>query len=275
MIPSFFIGLREGLEAALIVFIALGVLEKIGHSSLRKVIWSGVIAALLVSLSVAIALQFVGATLEGKSEEVFEGVTMLLASGVLTWMIFWMLRNSRRLQAGLESDVRKAVQGGQKWALFSIAFLAVVREGIETSLFLTAAAMTASTRQVFAGGLIGIAVAFLLGWALFKTTIRLNIRNFFLVTSVLLILFAAGLFAHGIHEFIEVGWIPPVVDQVWDLNPYLSEDSLVGSMLKSVFGYNGNPSLVEALSYVGYFVVILLAVRLVTKGRSRLEKSQR
>jgi len=275
MLPSFLIGIREGLEAALIVGLALGVLSKTGHLRFRKMIWAGVALAILVSLVVAGILQWIGMSLEGPAEEIFEGVTMLLAAGVLTWMIFWMLRNSSQFQLGLQSDVRDAVQKGQAWALFGIAFFAVLREGIETALFLSAAALSTSSSQVLIGGLLGIAVAVLIGWALFAATIRLNLRRFFQVTSLLLILFAAGLFAHGIHEFVEVGWIPPILDPVWDINHILSEDSISGAMLKALFGYNGNPSLTEALAYVSYFVVIIFGLQQYNKRRPQILESAR
>jgi high-affinity iron transporter len=153
--------------------------------------------------------------------------------------------------------------------LFGIAFVAVVREGIETGLFLTAAAMVSDQREVFLGALWGIAAAVLLGWMLYSATIRLNLRLFFQITSILLILFAAGLFAHGVHEFVEVGWLPAFIQPLWDLNPILDEGSVVGTILKALFGYNGDPSLTESLAYVGYLAVIGIGIWLVARNQSR------
>jgi high-affinity iron transporter len=260
MIPSFLISLREGLEAALIVGLTIGVLAKMKRSELKIVVWYGAVAAGLISLLVALILQFVGANLEGRTEELFEGFMMFLAAGVLTWMIFWMQRMS---------DVRIAISKGYRWGLFGIAFFAVLREGIETALFLTAAAMTTSTNQTFIGGLAGILVAAVLGWALFASTIRLNIQRFFQITSVLLILFAAGLFAHAIHEFNEAGLIPTLINPLWDINHILDENSVLGGILKALFGYNGNPSLTEVLAYLGYFVAVYLGYRTLTKLEKR------
>jgi high-affinity iron transporter len=175
-------------------------------------------------------------------------------------MIFWMDRQGRVIQAELERDVRKAAAGGGRWALFSLAFVAVLREGVELALFLTAAAVTASTRATLVGGIIGLGSAAAAGWLLFATTHRLNPRSFFRVTSVLLIFFAAGLVAHGIHEFNEVGWVPPVIEHVWDVNPVLDESSGIGQILKTLFGYNGDPSLSEVAAYVGYWIVVSLAL---------------
>lgn len=261
MIASFLLALREGLEAALIVGLTIGVLTKMNRRKQTPVVWMGVGMATAVSLGVALILRQIGAELEGAAEQIFEGVTMFLASAVLTWMIFWMARQGRRVQDELQADVKTALVRGGRWGLFAIAFFAVVREGIETALFLTAAAMTSTAQQVLIGGLAGLAAAALLGWLLFATAVRLNVRRFFQVTSILLILFAAGLAAHGIHEFNEAGLIPAIIEHVWDINHILDEDSAVGVTLKALFGYNGNPSLTEILGYLGYYVAIFLGLR--------------
>lgn len=262
MLPSFLLALREGIEAALIVGIVLGVLKKMNRLDRAVRVWLGVGAAAVVSALGALALSLAGAEFEGAAEQVFEGLTMLAAAGVLTWMIFWMQKQGRQIQAGLEADVRTALTRGQDWALFSLAFFAVVREGLELVLFLTATNFTTPAEGVSApilgwlGGVLGLVAAVIVGWLLFDTTAKLNLRRFFQLTSVLLIIFAAGLFAHAIHEFNELGWIPPVVEHVYDINPIIPETTLLGQFMKALFGYNGNPSLSETVSYLGYFVVI-------------------
>jgi high-affinity iron transporter len=177
----------------------------------------------------------------------------------LTWMIFWMQRQGRQVQAELESDVRRAISSGSYWALFSLAFIAVVREGIETALFLTASAFSATAGQTLIGGALGLAIAIALGWLIFVAGRRLDIRVFFRATGFLLLLFAAGLTAHGVHELQEAAILPTLIEHVWDINFILDENSVVGSLLAALFGYNGNPSLLEVISYVTYFVVIGLA----------------
>jgi high-affinity iron transporter len=259
MLAALLITFREGLEAALIVGIVLGYLKRTGHMDRQRSVWWGVVTAMVASLAAALVLQAVGARFEGRAEEVFEGVTMLLAAGVLTWMVFWMQAQGRRIKGQLEEEVRQAVATEQSWALFSLAFLAVVREGIETVLFLNAAVFTSSPMQTLTGGLVGLAAAVVVGWLLFAASARLDVRRFFRVTGVLLIVFAAGLVAHGVHELQEAGLLPILVEHVWDINPILSENGTLGSIFKSLFGYNGNPSLIEVLSYVGYYVVIGLA----------------
>jgi high-affinity iron transporter len=143
--------------------------------------------------------------------------------------------------------------------LFSLAFVAVVREGIETVLFLTAAAFSATPTQTLIGGALGLALAVILGWLIFAAGKRLDVRLFFQVTSVLLILFAAGLTAHGTYELQEARLLPAVVEQVWDINPVLDEGSVTGAFLKALFGYNGNPSLLEVIVYSTYLAIVGIA----------------
>jgi high-affinity iron transporter len=259
-LAAFLLAFREGLEAALILGLVLSVLRRAGRIDRAPMVWLGAGLATLASLVVGAAFHSLGIAFEGQAEEVFEGVAMLLAVGVLTWMIFWMRRQGRAIQTELEGSVRHAALDGGRWALFSLAFVAVLREGVELALFLTAAALTATTRASLIGGLFGLAAAALVGWLLFATTTRLDVRAFFRVSSILLILFAAGLVAHGIHEFNEAGWIPVIVEHVWDLNPVLDETSGPGQILKALFGYNGNPSLTEVVAYLGYWAVLLSAL---------------
>lgn len=256
MLASALITLREGLEAALIVGIVLGMLRKLGHTDRSRPVWAGVLAAVVVSVAAGLALNAMGVAFEGRTEEIFEGVAMLLAAGVLTWMIFWMQRQGRQIQAELELDVRRAITTSSTWALFSLAFVAVVREGIETVLFLTAASFSATPAQTLVGGALGLTVAVALGWLMFAAGKRLDVRAFFRVTSVLLILFAAGLVAYGVHELQGAALLPTFVEHVWDMNHILDERGAVGSFLKVLFGYNGNPSLLEVTAYGVYFAVV-------------------
>jgi len=261
MIAAVLLAFREGLEAALILGIVLGILRRFGRQDQEKTAWLGAGLAAVASLGAGIGLYTLGTSFEGKAEQIFEGLTMLLAAGVLTWMIFWMSRQGRAVQTQVEQNVRRAAKNEGNWAVFSLAFLAVVREGIELALFLTAATFTATAAATLAGGLLGLALAALAGWLIFATTTHLDVRAFFRVTSILLILFAAGLVGHSVHEFNEAGIIPAVVEHVWNINFVLDENSAVGQILQALLGYNGNPSLTEAVAYVGYWVAVLLALR--------------
>jgi high-affinity iron transporter len=262
LIPSFLLSLREGLEAALIIGIVLGALHKMNRRELTPAVWWGTGSAAVISFVVALGLIRFGAELEGPAEMIFEGITMLLAAVVLTWMIFWMQRQSRSIKGELEISVRQQALRLGAQGLFWLAFFAVLREGVELALFLTATAFATGAMADLAGALLGLAGAAVLGWLLFTSAVRLNLRLFFLATSVLLIVFAGGLVAHAVHEFNEAGWIPTIIEHVWDINPVLNEDSSLGMALQALFGYNGNPSLTEVLAYVGYFAAILVGLRL-------------
>ncbi len=261
MLPSFLLTLREGLEAALIIGVLLGTLRKIHRQDLAGLVWVGTAGAVFVSLLVAFFINLIGATFEGQVEQIFEGIMMLLAAGVLTWMIFWMSRQARDRQTQLETDVRRAAIGTSRRALVLVAFLAVVREGIELALFLSAVSFASDPSQTLIGAGLGIGVVVLLSWALSASLLKLNIRNFFRVTSVILIVFAAGLVAHGVHELNEASWVPAIIEHVWDINHVLDETSLSGQVLKTLLGYNGNPSLTETLAYIAYFLAIFVGLR--------------
>jgi len=270
MFSSYLLSLREGIEVALLIGITLGTLRKLERPKLVPVVWSGIISAVAISVLTAIILNRIGLSLDGDAEKVFEGITMLVAAGVLTWMIFWMRRQARTLKVGLETDIRQAVLHTGKKALFIVAFVAVLREGIELTLFLTSATLTSTVQQILLGSVLGLSTAFILGWVLFTTSIKLDLRRFFDLTGILLVLFAAGLVAHGIHEFNEVGWVPPIIEPVWDINFILAENSTLGSMLKALFGYNSNPSLSEILAYLTYFAAIVFGLRWSFYNRSSL-----
>ncbi len=258
MITSILLALREGLEAALIIGIVLGALRRTGRTDLNRSLWLGVFSAVTVSAITALILRAVDKELEGAIEQIFEGVTLLLAAGVLTWMIFWMGRESRSLKSKLESNVNMAVLVKGGGALYFLAFIAVLREGIELALYMTAASMSLSGVQTLLGTAVGLSAACLLGYLIYSTTIRLNLQRFFQVTGVILILFAAGLIAHSVAEFNEAGIIPAIISPIWNLNPILSDSSILGMVFSTLFGYHGNPSLTEALGYAGYVLVTLV-----------------
>ena len=265
MLPTYLLSLREGLEAALIIGIVFGAVNKIRRNDLAPAVWLGTLSAVAVSILTAILLTSFGMSLEDPAEAIFEGITMLIAAGILTWMIFWMGKQARFLKSELEEGVNKAAASTGKRAVFWLAFVAVVREGVELAIFITAAFFAGSPGQansniiqILAGTILGLGTAALLGYTIFATTVRLDLRRFFQVTGFLLILFAAGLVAHGIHEFNEVGWIPAIVEHVWDVNMILNEDSLVGQLLKTLFGYNGDPSLTEMIAYFTYIATVFV-----------------
>jgi high-affinity iron transporter len=234
--------------------------HQIGHSERQRDVWLGVILAIAMSVMLAIGIQRIGLTLEGRAEAIFEGATMFLAVIVLTWMIYWMRYQARMIRSSLESDVQSAVETGNRRGLIAVAFIAVFREGVETALFLSAAAFAVEGGEILTGAILGLALAIAIGLALYASTIRLKMQWFFGVTSVLLLIFAAGLFAHGIHEFQEAGLLPSINPHIWDTNDILDENSGVGALLKSLVGYNGNPSLEEVVAYVAYWIFALKSI---------------
>jgi len=282
MLPSYLLSLREGLEGALIIGILFGALQKIRRNDLIPGLWLGVLAAAGISAVTAILLTMFGLSLEDNAEMIYEGVTMLLAAGVLTWMIFWMSGHARNMKSELEDGVNKAAVTTGRRAIFTLALVAVVREGIELALFITAAFFAGipanimtNTILTLAGVVLGLGTAVLLGWSLLAATARLNLRRFFQVTGYLLILFAAGLVAHGIYEFNEVGWIPVIIEHVWDLNAVINENSIFGELLKTLFGYNGNPSLTEMIGYFAYLATaVFVFTRTTIKPRVKVAQPQ-
>jgi high-affinity iron transporter len=276
LLAALLITFREGLEAALIVGILLGTLRKIDRRGRAGHVWLGVGLAVLISVLLAWGFQRVGIELEGRGEEIFEAATMLLAVLILTWMIYWMRYQSHLLRSALERDVQRAVEADDHRGLAAVAFVAVFREGVETALFLSAATFASRGDAMLIGALVGIALAVVIGAGVYASTIHLSVRWFFNLTSVLLLLFAAGLLARGVHEFQEAGLLPSVVAEVWDINNILSEDSYVGALLKSLVGYNGNPSLEEVIAYLGYWLFALVGIRwLVEKSIAARQRAER
>lgn len=257
MLPSFILSLREGIEAALVIGIVLGALRQTHRRDLTLSVWLGAGSAVVLSLASAILLTRLGVEMKDPGEAIFEGLTMLLASGILTWMIFWMSHQARDLKSRLENKVKHATLEGLR-GLFLLAFIAVLREGLELALFLAASAYASNAHLTFLGSFFGLVSAALLGWLLFASSIRLDLRRFFQVTGFLLILFAAGLIAHSVNEFIQLGWMPAIVSHIWNLNPILSDQSTLGQILAALFGYNSSPSFTEVLAYALYFVAVAL-----------------
>ena len=209
MIASFLLSLREGVEAALIIGIVLAVLSKMGRNELRIPVWQGAIAAIALSILAGLGFNWLGGEFEGRGEQLFEGTAMMIATIFLTWMIVWLKQQSGSMEKRLAAQVDKASQlSKSRRALFGLAFLAVGREGFELAVFLTAIRITASGFQTILGAMLGLIAAFVIGWVTFTSSKSLSLRSFFSLTNILLVLFAAGLLAHGVHEFNEAGIIP-------------------------------------------------------------------
>ncbi len=255
MLYAFIVTLREGLEAALIIGILLAYLSKSGRSEGKRAVWLGTAGALGASLLGGLALYGWAGGLSGRALEAFEGVTMLIAAVILTGMIITMQRHARNLKGNLQARVDRALEGSSRWGLAFLAFTVIAREGIETVLFLAGGAAQAESGLLYAlAGAGGAVVSALIGWGLYRGSLRMNLRTFFTVSGMLLILFAAGLLSNGFKELHEARWVPKLVDHVWDTYDYLSDTTTGGRLLAALLGYDASPSLVQVLSYFGYLV---------------------
>ena len=257
---AFVIALREGIEAALIVSIVLAYLKQLGRSDRSHLVWWGTGIAVALSAILGTIIFSVGAEFEGTAEEVFEGLVTLTAVGVLTWMIFWMRRQGARIKSELQQKVDTALSAGGL-ALAAIAFFAVLREGVETALFLFAAAEGTAVEgggvaAQLLGALLGLGLAVVLGVLLYRGGIRMNLRTFFKVTGVILIVVAAGLFAYSVHELQEAGWLPFLESPAFDLSATLPDDEGVGAVLRGLVGYNSDPGVLEVVAWAAYLVVV-------------------
>ncbi len=256
-LSAFLIALREGVEMSLIVGIVLAYLGQTGNLRSARWVWAGVVAAVAVSLGFLGILNALEAEFEGTTEALFEGSAMLLASVFLTWMIFWMLRNSRHVGTELRRGIDEALAAGAaSWGLFLLVFFAVVREGVELALLLFAA----PGEGKLAGTVAGLAGAVAIGVVIYAFGRRIDLRTFFRVTGVLLVLFAAGLVTHGVHEFVEAGFVAGG-PELFDLSAYLPDDAGIGGLLRTLFGYSADPTLLEGVAYVGYYLVALVLWR--------------
>jgi high-affinity iron transporter len=272
---AFLVMLREGVEAALIVGILLAYVHRIGRTHEARWVWTGTISAALLSLLAGIVIFSTVGSLDERAEEIAEGVIAWVAAGLLTWMIFWMGSQARHIRKRLESEVDTALRSGGAGALAAIAFFAVLREGLESALFLISTTIgTDADGLQFIGGILGLAVAVSLGYLIYRGGTRIDIRAFFRVTGVLIILFAAGLVAKGIHEFQEVGLLPALVDPLWDLGVFDPDSSLIGQFGKSLFGWRPDPSLLMVIGYLAYLVPIGGAFLSMTKAKSPVASSQ-
>ena len=257
---GFLIMLREGLEAALIVAIVLAYLKRLGRDSDFKTVWLGTAAAVAISLTAGAIVFAALGELEGTAEYITEGIVAFVAVGVLTWMIFWMGRQARFIKGELHAKVDAAVAAGSTFALAGIAFIAVLREGLESALFLMGTSVgSESNASQLLGGLLGVAAAVGIGYLVYRGSRRVNLRVFFRVTGVLIILFAAGLVAKGVHEFQEAGTIGSLNEHVWDvssveaLNP---DESQSGEFLSGLFGWSPAPSIEMVVAYFLFLIPI-------------------
>lgn len=259
---------RETLEASLIVGIVLAYLSQTNRQFYNKVVFLAVgLAGILSAILAFVFNSFLGG-FSGRNEELFEGVIMITAAIMVSTVVIWMMKQSHG-SAQIKKQVDFHLNKSQEIGLFGLVFLSVLREGIEVVLFLGAKSLTGVENLGMA--LLGMLLAIIIGLLIFKVGVKISLKPFFMFSSVFLILFGAGLFAHGVHELEEAGLVNPVVEHVWNLENTLSETRGVGLLLKDIFGYNANPSFTEVSAYIFYLNAIYLYYLLVSKKEHHYE----
>jgi len=257
MLANFLIGLREGLEASLIVGILVAYLVKTDRRHEIRYVWLGVAVALAVSVAFGIGLNLTQQALTFEAKEAFGGTMSLIAVGFVTWMIFWMRATARSIKGELEGRIDSALAMGPL-TLAVVAFVAVGREGVETSMFtwVTGEAV-ADNASPYIGTVLGLTIAVILGISIYLGAIRINLGKFFTWTGAFLVVVAAGVLAYAIHDLQEAGILPGLTNTVFDVSSTLSLDTWLGTVLKGTFNYNPAPTWLEFIAWLAYLIPVM------------------
>lgn len=258
MTASYLIGLREGLEATLVVSILVAFLVRSEQRRYLRHVWGGVAVAAVLSVGFGALLTYTSATLSFTQRELFEAIASVAAVAFVTWMIFWMRRMARRIGGDLRAQLSEAIRMGPI-AVVVMAFVAVVREGLETALLFFSAVQGATTA---AGPLLailgGIATAIVIGWLMYASAVRVNLGRFFLWTGILLVLVAAGILTYGVRDFQEAGVLPGLSDVAFDISGALPPDAWYATLLAGMFNITPAPTVLETVAWVAYAVPVLV-----------------
>lgn len=270
MFANFLIGLREGLEASLIVGILIAYVVKVDRRDVVVRIWAGVAVALVVSVGLGFALEALTKAAGADAEPYIAGFASIAAAAMVTWMIFWMAKTARSLKGALETEVASSLTGGA-WSLVIIAFLAVVREGAETSLFVWAAAQNADTSiRPLIGAIAGILVSALLGYLIYRGSLKINLSKFFLWSGIFLIIIAASMLVGGLGDLQEeAGILPFLTGTAYDFSHVIPEDSVLFIVLRGLFGFHNTMTWLQLIAWI-LFVAITLAAFLRTSLRRKI-----
>ncbi|MBT2403594.1 MULTISPECIES: iron uptake transporter permease EfeU [unclassified Streptomyces] len=257
MFSNYLIGLREGLEASLVVCILVAYLVKTGHKDKLAPLWAGVGLAAALSLGFGAALEFGTQELTFKAQEAIGGSLSVIAVGLVTWMVFWMKRTARHLKTELHGKLDAALAMGTG-ALVTTAFLAVGREGLETSLFVWRSVKAAGDGAgPLTGVLLGIASSILLGWLFYRGAVRINLAKFFTWTGGMLVVVAAGVLAYGIHDLQEADFLPGLATKAFDISTTIPPDSWYGTLLKGTFNFQPDPTVLQLAVWALYLIPVL------------------
>jgi high-affinity iron transporter len=255
---NYLIGLREGLEASLVVCILIAYLVKTDRKDALKPIWMGIGVAIALALGFGCALEFGSQELTFEAQEALGGSLSIVAVGLVTWMVFWMRRTARHLKSELHGRLDAALAMGTG-ALVATAFLAVGREGLETALFVWASVHAASdgTPRPLIGVALGLATAVLLGWLFYRGALKINLAKFFTWTGGMLVVVAAGVLAYGVHDLQEADWIPGLRNLAFDISGTIPPDSWYGTLLKGVLNFQPDPTVLQVTVWALYLVPTL------------------
>ena len=256
VLANFLIGLREGLEAGLVVGILIAYLRKIGRTDVLPRLWVGIGAAIVVSLGTGAILTWGPYGLSFQGQEILGGSLSILAVGLVTWMVLWMARNARDLKGDLQGKLDSAVAGAGL-GIVLLGFVTVGREGIETALFVWASANSSGNEPLgLAGALLGIVVAVVVSYLIFRGFVRINLSRFFTWTGYFLVVVAAGVLSYGIGDLQEAGVLPGVGAHLYSLAAVIPPTSWYGTLLSGVFNFTAEPSILQFVAWIAYFVVV-------------------
>ena len=261
MLPTFVIGLREGLEAALIIGIIAAFLLRRGERRALRWMWAGVGLAVFLCLGIALAFRAINRSLPHDGQETLAAIMALLAVAGVTYMIVWMRRHSRDLKRSLEDDAESALLDGSTWALVGLAFFAVIREGLETAVFLIAVFRNSSNpRATGTGAMLGIVTALALGYGIYKGGVRINLARFFRVTGFILVLVAAGLLASAAHAAAEAHWYSVAQASAIDLSGLIAPGTIRASLITGMLGLQPVPTVAEITLWLAYAIPMSIYV---------------
>lgn len=269
MLANYLIGLREGLEAALVVTILIAYVVKIERRDAMRQLWAGVALAVLVSLAVGALLTYGTYGLSFEAQEAIGGSLSIIATAFVTWMVFWMLRTARNLKGVLQGNVDRHLSGAA-WGLVLVAFLAVGREGVETALFIwTAVQATGQSTYPLIGAAAGILTAIVLGWLIYRGMLRINLSKFFTWTGAILIIVAAGVLSYGVHDLQEAGLLPGLNALAFDVTAAVPPGSWYGTLLKGTVNFTPATTWLQLVVWLLYVITALGAFTTLTR-RSHL-----
>jgi len=274
LLVPIFLAFREGLEAILVVAIVLLYLKNTNQQKYNKYVYLGSVIAVISSIGFAFVFTLLFGGFTGTLEEIFEGFTFIISGIFIVTLILWVSKEGPKIRTHIEEKVEISIEKGKMYSITILVFVIIIREGIELVLLLTGATSLGAINEIsiILGSLIGLSISVLIGVLIYYGVRSINLTIFFKITNVVLILFAAGLITYGIHELIEAGVVNPIIEEVWNIKHILPESfpdgnpataewlEIIGSLLKALFGYNANPSLLEIIIYP----ILLLSIGLIS-----------